>query len=176
MIENFGVRNILSIRVWSQKTLYFFFSIVFPCQQRLFWRTHKPPSQTRQNFTCGLSSVHIRNFFFFFFVVAFPAHVPPSQNIISRSWPPSPPPSICKDQTARPVTALPVNPLLEEVARQQCLDVPISSHQAMLGREAVCECKHSFLPAGLPSPTGPSVAFICLPKITIGFNDSLGMN
>ena len=66
------------------------------------------------------------------------------------------------------------------MARQPRLDVAISLHQARLGREAVCVCKHSLLLGRLlldsPGQLGPSVAFIFLPKITIGFSDSLGTN
>lgn len=64
------------------------------------------------------------------------------------------------------------------MARQPRLDVPVSSHQARLGREAVCVCKHSlllgqFLPDS-PGQLGPSVAFVFLPKITIGFSGYSG--
>lgn len=121
-----------------------------------------------------------------FLVFAFPAQVPPSQTpspeatAALQSLHPSPhPPPIHVDQTAGPAAASLVDSQLQEAARQQRLDAPISSYPAGLGREAARECKHSLLratPVGLPSPTGPSVAFSFLPKITIGFNGSLGVN
>lgn len=81
-----------------------------------------------------------------------------------QSSPPSPHPPICGDQTAGPAAASLVNLQLHEAARQQGLDVPIS----LAGqRSRLCvqiQPSAWAAPAGLPSPTGPSVAFIFLPK------------
>lgn len=106
-----------------------------------------------------------------------PANIPLAQAGTAQQ--PSPDPSICRDQTARPATAPTLNPSFR---RQPGIDVWLypSTCTRPGWVEKISVCKHSLLLQqllpGLPWPTGPSVTFISLPKITIGFHGSLGMD
>lgn len=109
-----------------------------------------------------------------------PANTPFAQaGAALQSLQPSPHPSICRDQTAKPAAAPPPNP---SFPRQPGSDVWVfpSTCTRPGWVEKMPVCKHSLLLQrlllGLPWPTGPSVTFISLPKITIGFCGSLGMD
>lgn len=96
-----------------------------------------------------------------------------------QSLQPSLHPSICRQQTARPAAAPPLNPSFRWQPGPDVWMYP-STCTRPGWVEKMSVCKHSLLLQpfllGLPQPTGPSVTFISLPKITIGFHGSLGMD
>lgn len=109
-----------------------------------------------------------------------PANIPFTQAGAARlSLQPSPHPSICREQTARPAAAPPLNPSFRWQPGPNVWVYP-STCTRPGWVEKMSVCKHSLLLQplllGLPWPTGPSVTFISLPKITIGFHGSPGLD
>lgn len=109
-----------------------------------------------------------------------PANIPFAQvGAALQTLQPSPHPSICRDQTARPAAVPPLNPSFRRQPGTNVWVYP-STCTRPGWVEKMSVSKHSLLlqplPLGLPWPTGPSVTFISLPKITIGFHGSLGMD